>query len=198
MMKDSKYYKKMRAKNRYNLDINSGVLTKLLISVIIVLSSLILTNLSSDVRNFYQKNVFQSNISFMNISKFYDKYIGNISNKNKKNDDEVLVSNTDDVNKTNMREVDGSYYLEVEMDYPVTFLASGIIVYNGDKDNFKNTVIVQGIDGVDIWYSNVNMTDYSLYDYVSKGKILGTVNGNELIITIMKDGKTIPYDEYFK
>lgn len=198
MMKDSKYYKKMRARNRINLNINNGMITKLLISVIIVLSSLILTNLSEKIRSFYQKNVFQSNIGFMNISKFYDKYIGNINKGTKRLENEVLVSNTDDINKTNMREENGSYYLEVGLDYPVTFLAPGIIVYQGDKDNLKDTVIVQGVDGVDIWYSNVNMTDYSLYDYVSKGKILGSVNGTELIITIMKDGKAIPYDEYFK
>lgn len=195
-MKDSKYYKKMCAKNRFKFNINSGLLTKLLISIIIILSSLILTNLSSNVRSFYQKNIFQNNISFMNISKFYDKYIGNFNNK-KKTSDEILVSNND-VNKAEMKEINGSYYLEVGLDYPVNFLASGIIVYTGDKDDFKNTVIVQGIDGVDIWYSNVIMNEYSLYDYVSKGKVLGSVNDSQLIITIMKDGKKVPYEEYFK
>ena len=67
----------------------------------------------------------------------------------------------------------------------------------GDKDDLGNTIIIQGNDGIDIWYSNITVSDYSLYDYVSTGDILGVNNEDYYKLTIMKDGKYLEYDEYF-
>lgn len=170
-------------------------ISKLLISIIVILSSLIITNLNNDLKDIFKRNVLENNISFSNLNKLYQKYIGGFI---KDDNNEVLVANDDKLNENTIKEENGSYVIEVDKDYPINFMASGIIVYIGDKDELGNTVIVQGNDGVDLWYSNIFISDYSLYDYVKKGEILGTTNSEYLRLTIMKDGTKLSYDEYFK
>ncbi len=198
-MKDSKYYKKMCLKNKTNKSMNSIWMSKLLISIIIVLVSLIVTNFSSDIKNKFISTVLESNISFNGINNFYHKYVGNLFKDESEKDDNILVSNIDsNVNNLEMEEVNGSYEFNVGQDYPLTFLESGIIVFVGEKDELGNTVIVQGNNGVDLWYSHVLLNDYSLYDYVKKGDNIGTLVDDTLVVTIMKDGNKLKYDEYFK
>lgn len=195
-MKDSKYYKKMCLKKNNKELCNNVWISKLLISIIIVLSSLIVTNFNSDIKDLFKENVLESNISFSKLNKLYQKYIGEFI---KSDSGEVLVANNDnELNNQDIKEEDGSYIIEVDKDYPINFMASGIIVYIGEKDDLGNTVIVQGNDGVDLWYSNIFVSDYSLYDYVKKGDILGSTNSEYLKLTIMKDGTKLSYDEYFK
>ena len=38
----------------------------------------------------------------------------------------------------------------------------------GEKEGYGNTLIIQGADGVDIWYGNVNSTSLKLYDYIER------------------------------
>jgi len=198
-MKDSKYYKKKLQQNKKNKIGNTSWLSKVLISIIIILLSLILTNFNKDIKEFYTKNILEYNLSFNQINKIYEKYIGNINKEKVKTSDTNYVSNEiTDIKLLPKTEEDGSYKIDVGLDFPVTFQESGIIVFIGDKESLKNTVIVQGNDGVDIWYSNIIHNDYSLYDYVKKGDILGTTNTDNLILTITKDGKKLTYDEYFK
>lgn len=193
-MKDSKYYKKMCSKNKTNELNNKVWVSKILISIIIVLVSLIVTNINSDIRNKYISNVLEYNISFSNLNKLYKKYIGNFFDDKK---DDLLVASTNDLGLAERLE-DGSYNISIVKDEPVLFLESGIIVFVGEKDNLGNTVIVQGNDGIDLWYSNVYLDENSLYDYVKKGEILGSVEGENLKLTIMKDGQKLEYEEYFK
>ncbi len=198
-MKESKYYKKQLKKNK-NLNYNyNRLISKFLISIIIVLSTLIITNFNKDLKDKYIANFLEYNINFNSINKIYKKYMGTFKESNNdKTDSTINVSNnSNDINNLPRKENNGSYEIEVGLDYPVTFQASGIIVYIGDKDDLKNTVIVQGNDGIDIWYSNIINNDYSLYDYVSKGNILGTTNKDTLILSILKDGQKLSYDEYF-
>ena len=78
----------------------------------------------------------------------------------------------------------------------VEVLVPGIIVFDGEKDDLGNTIIVQGNDGVDVWYSCVTMKEKGLYDYVSKGDILGISNDVYVTISIYEDGKLLDYEEY--
>lgn len=187
-MKDSKYYKKKYMNNK---SINSSWLTKLLLSVIIVLVSLIVTNFDQDIRNGFSKIVLEENMKFSDFNKIYKKLMNN------KDEETELVSNVV-VDESLMEEEAGRYKFNYGVDYPVEILAPGVIVYYGDKDTLNDTVIVQGNDGIDIWYSGVVMNEYSLYDYVSKGDILGASNDVYVTISIVKDGELLKYEEYFK
>ena len=187
-MKDSKYYKKMILKKKANKD--RSWLSKLLISIIIVLSCLIVTNFSNDLSNKFKKNFLEKNISFSYIKKIYNKYIGGLE------DNDTLVANV--INDNDYEVVDGSYKFSISKDEGIEVMKPGIIVYNSLKDDLGNTIIVQGNDGIDIWYSNVSSNEYSLYDYVSSGDILGNSDSDYYLITIVKDGEKLKYEEYFK
>lgn len=188
-MKDSKYYKKVfKSKNR-----NGLLLTKFLLSVILVLSCLSICNVSSNFKKIFTRNVLEDNINFSSFHKLYDKIIGDFNPE----DTVVVADEVNSIHQLSKEKIDDSYKIFVGNDFVVDFLKSGIIVYNGDKDNLGNTVIVQGNDGVDIWYSNVSMSEYSLYDYVREGEILGNSVEENIFITIMKDGKALNYEDYF-
>lgn len=169
-------------------------MTKLLLSIIIVLLCLIASNLNQTFKEKFKNHVLERNIQFSSIHKFYDKYIGLLDRE----EETVPVSSTfTSVDQLARVENQGVYTFSVEKEYPVSFLESGIIVFIGDKDDLNDTVIVQGNDGVDLWYSNVLVSEYSLYDYVRKGDILGTSIDDTFLLTIWKDGKTLKYEDYF-
>lgn len=186
-MKDSKYYKKMMLKKNASKD--NSWLSKLLISIIIVLSCLIVTNFDSELRDSFNKKILEENISFTSIKKIYNKYIGGEEKK------DTLVANVSPIEEYEI--IDNSYKFKINKDEGIEVRKSGIIVYNNTKDNLGNTVIIQGNDGVDIWYSNIEMTEYSIYDYVSSGDILGSSISDYYLITIVRDGEKLKYEEYF-
>ena len=78
----------------------------------------------------------------------------------------------------------------------VNTLNSGIVVFIGEKENYGPIVIVQGIDGVDVWYGNITNINVSLYDYVEKQSIIGSAIESHIYYVIEKDGMYLNYDEY--
>ena len=184
-MKESKYYKR-----KYGNKPNYNWLSKLLLSIIILLISLIVCNFDADLRDSFSKNVLEENINFGTFNKYYKKFMS-------KEDSETVEVGK--ISGSEEREyIDGSYKIKYGVDAPVYVLASGIIVFNGTKDDLSNTVIVQGNDGIDIWYSGVSLNEYSLYDYVSEGDVLGGSILEYGFVSIVKDGEKITYEEYFK
>ena len=73
-----------------------------------------------------------------------------------------------------------------------------MVVYLGEKENYGNVVIIEGIDGIDIWYGNMETISVKLYDYVEKSSYLGQTKDNNLYLAYSKDGKFLDYKEYLK
>ena len=178
-MKDSKYYKKKIANKVVT---NHGWLTKLLLSIIIFLVSLIVYKFANDV--------LEKNINFGFFNKYYKKFMSN------NGDETEEVSNTLEV--IDKEEIDGRYKISCEVDSPVSSMVPGLIVFYGEEEGLSNTVIIQGNDGVDIWYSGISLHGYSIYDYVREGDILGSSNDEYIMLSIIKDGEKLKYEEYFK
>ena len=86
--------------------------------------------------------------------------------------------------------------LEVSPSYLVPALEDGLVVFIGEKENYGDVIIIQGINGVDIWYGNMANTSIKLYDYVEKGTLLGEVKENSLYLVYSKDDKFLNYEEY--
>ena len=161
------------------------LLSKILLSIIFILSSLIFVEYGENEKLF-KDEVLNNNISFSELRSYYDKYFKGDKVSNEDNND-MLVNNV-----MEYEYIDGRYkYLKED----VSLIQSGIVVYVGEKDNLGNTVIVQGIDGIDVWYSNVTDVRVSLYDYVSKGDNIA-LSKEYYLVSLMKDGTLISYDEY--
>ena len=73
-----------------------------------------------------------------------------------------------------------------------------MVIYIGEKENYGNVIIIEGVDGIDIWYGNMETTTTKLYDYVNKNTYLGTTKDNILYLVYQKDGKFLDYKEYLK
>ena len=157
----------------------------------------IISKSSNHYKNIIVTNLYEQNFAFTKIKKLYSKYLGGIIPLDRVN------PNTTAVFKEQLEYTNESIYydgvnLEVQDKYLVPIIEEGIVVYIGEKENYGNVVIVEGIDGVDIWYGNMETTTVELYDYVEKNAYLGQTKDNNLYLVYSKDGKPLNYKEYLK
>lgn len=142
-------------------------------------------------------NLYEEHISFTKVKKLYNKYLGGIVPLDK------LPTNTTPVFNENLEYTNESIYydgvkLEVINNYLVPIIKEGMVVYIGEKENYGNVVIVEGIDGIDIWYGNMETISVKLYDYVEKSTYLGQTKDNQLYLVYSKDGQYLDYKEYLQ
>lgn len=162
-------------------------LSKVLLSIIMVLVCLIIINFNYG--ELLKKYIYEANIHFYSFNDLFSKFTI------KK--DDVMTFNENFI-YLSREKIDDYYKLKVDKNYLVNVIKPGIIVYIGNKDNFGNTVIVQGIDGVDLWYGNISNVNYSLYDYVTSSDVLGEVNDDIMYLKIISNGKILTYEEYIR
>lgn len=185
--------------NKFNPKIQkylSNLLSKFLLSIIFLMVSIILIKSNSNIKTFYQEDILTKQINFTKFNDFYTKYFGNILP-----DYTVPSIPTQMASNTEFDYNNGTHYLngtklETTENYPVPIITSGIIVFLGEKDSLGPTCIVQGIDGIDIWYSHIDTSSLNLYDYVTEGKILAPTESNYFYLTIDSNGNYLTYDTY--
>ncbi len=187
--------KKDKAQRRTKY-INS-LFTRVLVSIIFLLSSVIFIKHSNDNLLMYKDYVFTRSFKFAPINKLYKKYLGSIIPfDNVKTEDTKTVFNETFNYKESNKYLDGTKFV-VDDKYLMPALQSGIVVFMGEKDDYGKTVIIQGIDGVDIWYTNVN-SSLKMYDYVEAHSLVGEALSNEVTLVIQKDNKYISFNDYEK
>ena len=169
---------------------------KILICFILVLTCLILMKTIPNFKIFIKENVYQDNISFAYFNNLYNKYFGNILPSYSSEETTTVFNEKLEYKNYNIY-YDG-YKLEVENHYLVPIIKSGIVVFNGNIDNYGNTIIIEGIDGVVIWYGNISSSDLKLYDYVTEGDYLGQVNNNNLYLVFEKNQEYLKIEDYLK
>ena len=174
----------------------SNLLSKFLLSIIFLMVSIILIKSNSNIKTFYQEDILTKQINFTKFNDFYTKYFGNILP-----DYTVPSVPTQMASNTEFDYNNGTPYLngtklETTENYPVPIITSGIIVFLGEKDSLGPTCIIQGVDGVDIWYSHIDISSLNLYDYVTEGKILAPTESNYFYLTIDSNGNYLTYDTY--
>ncbi len=179
-----------------NIKYLKGLISRILITIILVLGSIIYTNINSDNKKLYKKYVLENSLSFTKINNLYNDLFGEIDFLKKTKDNSTPVFNN--ISYSSIEKYQNGVKLNVNVNETVNVLTSGIVVYIGEKEELGNTIIIQGNDGTDIWYSNITDTNIKVYDYIEKGSILGTSNSNAIYLTLMKDGKYLNYEEYLK
>lgn len=187
--------KKKNKKTNKNRSSLYGFISKLLITIILTLITLILLKSNNKLKTFFYNKVYDNNISFATINKWYENYFGSsIPFKELVEKDTKAVFNNKLEYSKKEKYLDG-VKLSVDKNYLVPILESGMVVYIGKKEEYGNTVIVQQVNGVDVWYGNINNPNVKLYDYVEKGKLLGDVKNNNLYLVFKKDGKVLSYEK---
>ncbi len=151
-------------------------------------------NFSDSNEILYNKYVLSDSLAFGKLNSLYTKYFGDL---NVPTPNTEPVFNESLVYKNIESYVDG-YSLEVGANYLVSSLNSGIVVYNGEKENYGNTLIIQGVDGVDIWYCGINVSGITMYDYVESDSLIGETINENLIVVLIKDGKFLDFLEYYQ
>ena len=170
------------------------IVSKLLLSIIFLLVSIILINKSTQVKEFYLDNIYTNSWSFTKFNSLYNKYFGSLVKDYQVPDTSSVFNET--LSYSHIEDYLNGSILSVSSNYLVPVIESGIIVYLGDKDALKNTCIVQGVDGVDIWYSNIDISKLTLMDYVNKGEFLSTTLSDRLYLTLERGNEYIKYEDY--
>lgn len=174
-----------------------SLILRSLIVIVLFLILAILSKANQTYKDLIVTNIYEKNISFVKIKKLYDKYLGGISPLDKVVEKEISVFN-ENLDYSNESIYHDGVKLEVNNNYLVPVQEEGMIIYIGEKENYGNVVIVEGIDGIDIWYGNMETVAYKLYDYVKKNAYLGTTKDNILYLVYQKDGNFLDYKEYLK
>lgn len=187
--------KKKNFKNFEKKKINKNIskyITKMLLAIIFFLISLIFTNYSDNNLLLYKQYVFTESLPFTKLKGWYEELFGEVLPKE---DGTKTVFNGKLVYKSIEDYKDGER-LTVNNKSLVNNISSGIVVYSGTKDDYGNTVIVQGVDGVDIWYGNLENIAVNLYDYIEAETIIGETKDEYLYLVIKKDNEFIKYEDY--
>lgn len=171
-----------------------GFVTKVLICLIIFISLLITLKLKPELKDKIYNVVYEKNFSFAYVNNLYKKYFGSVLPF-----DNIVP--TEEVFNEELVYEEVSLYkngalLKVSNNYLVPILESGIVVFIGEKEDYGNTIIIQQIDGIDVWYGNVSNINIKIYDYVEKGMLLGEVNDNNLYLLFQKEGEFLNYKEH--
>lgn len=169
-----------------------SIILRTLITIVLTLILLILMKASINIKNTIYKYVYDTNFSFTKISNLYNKYFGSLIKMPTYSEQPVFNEYLN--YKSKERYFDG-VKLEVDNNYLVPISESGLVVFIGEKENYGNVVIIQQVNGIDLWYGNINNINVKLYDYVEKGKMLGEAN-NYFYLVYKKDGNILNYEEY--
>ena len=186
-------YKKAYYKKHHLVKRKYKFVNKLLVLGILFVGVLITVKVNPTAASWVKTHVYMDNFSFAQIENWYHKYIGGIFSSN---NDEVTQVFSGTIPYTSLEPYYDGVRLKVSSGSVVESLLSGIIVSIGETEHYGNTIVVEQVDGVSVWYGNVDVSDVKLYDYVEKGQILGMSRSEDLYLVLMKDGAYLNYQDY--
>ena len=184
-------------KNQKSIKYIKNLTYRILITIILFLICSILIKSNTHYKEAIYKNIYNNNISFTGIKNFYDKYLGEVLPIEPSLNKTKLVFNENLKYKEESKYLDG-VKLSVDDNYLVPILESGIVVFIGEKEGYGNTIIIQGMNGIDIWYSNIENESVKLYDYVEAHTLLGNAKEDYFYLTYSQNGVFLNYEEYLK
>lgn len=190
----NKYIKNRKKKERDFYYLN--YVNKFLVVVLLTVITLIVLKGNKNFKTGFYKHVYEDHFSFATVNKLYKKYFGSqipFSDFFDKNTE--MVFNDKLVYSSKEKFKDG-VNLTVSKNYIVPALEDGMVVFVGKKDDYGDTIIIQQTNGVDVWYSNINLGNIKEYDYIEKGSMIGEVKDTTLTLLFKKDGNILNYEDY--
>ena len=171
-------------------------LIKIMSCIIILLSLLIILRYDKNNKQVLYKFIYETNFNFAYLNNLYTKYLGDILPFQAKNSSSVKSVFNEELNYKNLSIYKDGISLEVEDSYLIPVLEDGVVIFMGEKEEYGQTIIIEGQDGINIWYSNLSNINVNLYDYVKKGEFLACSSGTNFYLLFQKEGKFINYKDY--
>ena len=166
--------------------------TKLLVTILVVLCILIGCKKSHTFKEVLYKNVYDNTMSLPYLNDIYNKYLGHILPF--KLDIGLTKVFKEELKYNRLEPYLDGIKLDVDHNYLVPAITSGLVIFIGEKESLGNTIIILDSDGVEAWYSNIN-PKINLYDYIDKGTYIGDAD-SKLYLTFKKDGQILNYEKY--
>lgn len=194
--------KEMKLKRSRNLEpkkesknIGTIIIIKFFITILLTLGILIGLKQSKDFKKVFYEQVYDTNFTFAYVNNVYQKLFGSpipfseyLKEPVKATFKEQLVFKKEEAYKDGVK-------LTVDEHYLVPVKNSGLVVFIGEKEGYGKTVIVEQMNGTDLWYGGLKEINVKLYDYVEEGSLLGEVEKNNLFLVFKKEGKVLNYQE---
>lgn len=169
-------------------------LNKFLITCLVTIICLICFKKNSSLKELFHDKVLSVNFNFAFFNEVYEKYLGGVLPFSDFLPSSAPVFNEKLVYSDSKPYLDG-VSLSIGDDYMVPSLDTGLVIFVGEKEGYGKTIIVQGTDGVDIWYSNMKDINVKIYEYINKGDNVGGCS-SDLILVFKKDGNVLDYQKY--
>jgi len=166
---------------------------RLSVTIIVTLIVLICIKQSSDFKDVFYRIVYENNFSFAKVNTLYQSYFG-------ASFPFLRLIDAKPVFQEKLIYIKEEEYLDgvklfVGNEYLVPVLTSGLVVFIGEKEGYGNVVAVEQVDGITLWYGNLDNINVKLYEYIDQGTLLGNVR-EYLYLVYKKDGKKLNYEEY--
>ena len=168
-------------------------ISRCLICIILFLLISIICNFSNKNLLWFKNNVYDNNLNFNYFNKIYKKYIGKYIPFNIYEEKVVMKEGLIYEDK---KDYLNGVSLKVGKNYNFYSLCGGIVVYIGEKEDLGNTIIIQGTDGIDYSYSNLENLSVDLYDYIEKDILLGVSKTEYVYLSFKKDGEYLNYEKF--
>lgn len=169
--------------------------TRVLLSIILFLATSIFINYSDANLLLYKKNLYNKSFDFAYVNNLYDKYLGGIIPFKKVLSNEQAVMG-EEIDFSNHETYQNGIKVMNLVGANIKSMMSGIVVFIGEKEDYGETIIIQGSDGVDYWYGNLENIGVSLYDYLEQDTILGNPKEGILYLVFAKNGEYLNYEDY--
>lgn len=173
----------------------TSFITRLSITIIIFLLGMILVKQTPKYKITIQEKIYENSLGFTKTREIFTKYFGSLFRVNNIIYEEKPVFD-ENVTYTETHTYKDGVALTVATNYMVPSLESGIVVYIGDKENYGQTIIIEQVDGIDVFYGNISTTNLKLYDYVEKGEYVGETASDKLYLVFQKNGEVLNYKDY--
>lgn len=173
----------------------SNLLTRILLLIVFILFLLIINKYNHALTLEFKNDLFNKSFNFIKVNKISQKVLGKDVFYYQNNNDASLVLSSNYDSNSKEKYFDGEK-MDVSTNLPIGSISSGVVVYIGNKDNYGNTIIIQGVDGYNIWYGNIKDVNVGLYDYIEKQNLIGAADGDFVYLLIEKNNKYYTYEEY--
>ena len=177
----------MRIKDKY--------IFKTLISILIFLILAILCKADYRYHNTIKYYLYINSFNFNSIYNFYNKYLG--GTQFYRNNDNLVSVYNEELKYSSLSLYKKGIKLKVDNKYLTPSLKDGIIIFIGNKDEYKNVIILQTNNNINIWYSNICNSPLKIYDKIEKGEYIGESCQDYIYIAYEKNGQFLNYKEYF-